>query len=173
MALTLADVRGRVETDFDDSTLQTILDAVVEDINRRYGEAASATETFRAWGAPEISLGRRASSITKITEIASRHSDPVVLSANDFRRSGDYRLVRLTNGDNPASCWGFEVSVEYVPEVDPALRDRVALDVIQVDVEFRALESEGVGDWDGSYADYQERREAVLAQVREGRSPVL
>lgn len=173
MALTLADVRGRVETDLDDVALQRILDAAVEDINRRHGEAASATETFRAWGAPEISLGRRASAITEVNEIRSRHDSSVTLSANDFRRSGDYRLVRLTNGDNPAPCWGFEVEVKYVPEVDPALRDRVALDVIQVDVEFRALESEGVGDWDGSYADYQERREAVLAQVREGRSPIL
>lgn len=173
MALTLSDVRARVETDLDDATVQRILDAAVEDVNRHAGDVASQTETFRAWGAPEISLRRRALDITEVTEIAHRHSDPVVLSPNDFRRSGDYRLARSLNGDNPASCWGFEVVVDYVPEVDPELRDRVTLDLIQIDVEFRALESEGVGDWDGSYGDYEERRKAVLAQVREGRSPLL
>lgn len=173
MALDLAAVRARVETDLDDATVQRILDAAVEDVNRRAGDAASQSETFRALGAREIALSRRAADITEVTEIAHRHGDPVTLSANDYRRSGDYRLVRTLNGDNPAGCWGFEVQVEYVPEVDAQLRDRVTLDVIQVDAEFRALESEGVGDWDGSYADYQERREAVLAQVREGRSPLL
>lgn len=173
MALTLADVRARVETDLDDSTLQRILDAAVEDVDRRAGDAASQSETFRALGAREIALSRRATDITEVTEIAHRHGDPVTLSDNDYRRSGDYRLARALNGDNSAPCWGFEVTVEYVPEVDPELRDRATLDVIQVDTEFRALESEGVGDWDGSYADHQQRREAVLAQIREGRSPVL
>lgn len=173
MALTLSDVRKRVETDLDDATLQAILDGAVEDVNRRAGDAASQSETFRAWGAPEISLGRRAAAITEVVEIRSRHESPVTLSANDFRRSGDYRLVRVLGGDNPASCWGFEVTVEYVPEIDASLRDRVTLDVVQVDVEFRALQSEGVGDWEGDYSDYADRREGLLAQVREGRSPVL
>lgn len=173
MALTLADVRGRVETDFDDDTLQRILDAAVEDVNRHAGDAASETETFRAFGAPEIALSRPASSVDKVTEIAHRHADPVVLAADDFRRSGKYRLVRLTTGTNPASTWGHEVEVEYTPEVDPALRDRVTLDVVQMDVEFRAYATEDEGDWGGSQVDHQARRDAKLAEIREGRSPVL
>lgn len=173
MALDLAAVRARVETDLDDPTLQRILDAAVEDVNRRAGDAPSQTEIFRAWGAPEISLRRRALSITAVTEIPSRHAAPVVLSPNDFRRSGAYRLVRSLGGDNPASCWGFEVKVEYLPELDSALRDRATLDLIQTDVEFRPFDSERVGDWEGSQDDYEDRREAVLSQIREGRSPVL
>lgn len=173
MALTLADVRARVETDLDDPTLQRILDAAVEDVNRRAGNPGSQTETFRALGAREIALSRRAVEITEVMEIPSRDGEPVVLSANDYRRSGDYRLVRMSGGDNSSGCWGFEVVVEYVPETDAKLRDRVTLDVIQMDVEFRALESEGVGDWDGSQSDHEDRRNAKLAEIREGRSPVL
>lgn len=173
MALTLADVRGRVETDFDDDALQRILDAAVEDVNRHAGDASTETETFRAFGAPGIALSRPATEITEITEIASRHADPVVLAADDFRRSGDYRLVRLTSGTNPAPCWGFEVVVDYVPDADPALRDRVTLDVVQMDVEFRAYGTEKEGDWSGSQADHDDRRTAKLAEIREGRSPLL
>lgn len=169
MALTIEAVRARVETDLDDPTLQKILDGCVQAVDRAAGKVASESETFRARGTREISLVRLSASITTVEERATIYADAVVLvEGTDFRKSGDYRLIRL-NGVR----WGDEVKVDYVPEVDPALRDSVTMDLCQMVVEFRALDKETVGDWAGEQKDYEKRRKALLATVREGRSPIL
>ena len=174
MALTIELVRARVETDLDDVTLQTILSANEETIDRSAGKAATEAETHFARGARFLALSRRSTSITSITERANLSTDPAVtLATDDWRKVGDYRILRISGGTNSRSTWGQEIVVTYVPEVDSNLRDRVTLDLCQVDVEFRALDLEKVGDWEGEQKDYKSRRRALLAQVREGRSPVL
>lgn len=174
MAITIARVRDRVETDLDDVTLQTILDGAVQAIERAAGKAATESETFKALGAQFVVPYRRRTSITSITERATIYTDPAVtLSSNDYRAVGDYQILRLSTGDNARSRWGQEVVVTYVPEVDADLRDSVTLDLCQMVVEFRALDREKVGDWEGEQKDYSKRRKALLATVREGRSSVL
>ena len=172
MSLTIADVRARVETDLDNETLQKILDAAVEDLERRCGRAASETEVYRASGRRSFSLLRRAVSISSVTERRCLGSEPVTLSADDYRRVG-YELIRIATGTNPAITWGHEVIVEYAPEVDSSLRDRVVLDVCQMDAEFRALANEKTGDWQGDYSDHEARRDSLFRQVQEGRSLVV
>lgn len=173
MALTISDLRARVETDFDDSTLQRILDAAEEEVVRHTGNGVAETETHLARGARSIALQRRSLSISTIVERRSLYSDAVTLDPNDYRMVGDYRLLRLTSGDNPASTWGTEVTITYAPEIDEAMRERVILDLCQLDVDFRSYETEGVGDWSGSQADYADRRLALLRQIHEGRSLVV
>ena len=175
MSINLAGVRLRVETDLDDVTLQLILDRAVQAIERSAGKASSETETFSdARGAQFIALVRRSTSITSITERATLSTDPAVtLSTDDWRMVGDYKILRLSTGTNSRSRWGREIVVAYVPEIDADLRDSVTLDLVQMIVEFRALDKEKVGDWSGEQTDYQKRRKALLATVREGRSPVL
>ncbi len=175
MSINLAGVKLRVETDLDDVTLQLILDAQVQSIERAAGKAASETETFSdARGAQFVALTRRSTSISSITERATLQTDPAVtLSTDDWRKVGDYRILRLATGTNARSRWGREIVVVYVPEIDADLRDSVTLDLVQMVVEFRALDSEKVGDHAGSQKDYTKRRKALLATVREGRSPVL
>lgn len=173
MGLTVGDARARVETDLDDDTLKRILDSAVAAIDRAAGKSTTETETFTASGAKEISMVRRVTSITQVDERRLRSTDAVTLSANDYRLVGNYRLFRLTDGDNGFSTWGQEVVVVFVPEIDQEIRDRVALDLVQMDVEFRALDKESVGDWEGEQKDYKSRRKALLRQVREGRSPVV
>jgi len=171
--MTLADVRARVETDLDNTTLQRIFDSAVAAVDRAAGKAGSEMQTFNAAGISEIPLNRPASAITSVDERRSRSSDAVTLAADDYRLIGDYVLFREASGTNPASTWGAQVDVTYAPDVDQEIRDRVALDIIQVDVEFRAQDSEAIGDVAMTQKDYKARRRALLAQVREGRSPVL
>jgi hypothetical protein len=64
------------------------------------------------------------------------------------------------------------VVVTYAPDIDEQQRDRIILDLCQMDVDFRSYETEGIGDWSGSQADYQARRFALLGQIHEGRSLV-
>lgn len=174
MALSVEDVRARVETDLDDATLLRILRGCEQDVDRSAGKAASQVDSFEALGARFVALHRRSASITSVTERASLYSDPAdTLAADDYRLVGSYKLLRLSSGTNARSRWGLEVVVTYVPEVDAELRDRVITDLCQMDVEFRALDSEEVGDWEGTQKDYKARRRELLKQVREGRSVVF
>lgn len=173
MSVTIQDLRARVETDLDDPTLQRILDAGVKAIERAAGSATEEVETRVCTNSAFIATTRPVVSVTSVEEYRRVRSDPVTLSANDYRLVGEYRLLRLTDGDNGAPWWGQQVTLTYIPEVDEEVRDRVTLDIAQVDIEFRAYEREKSGDWEGEQKEYKARRRALLRQVREGRSPIL
>lgn len=168
---TLAETRARVETDLDDATLQTIIDAETEALNRHAG-GDTETETQFASGLKTIVLKRKPAAITSIIERRCDTSEPVTLDATDWRPVGKYGLRRLFDGLNPSGFWGAEVVIEYAPEMDLQLRERVLFDLIQLSVEFRAFESEEVGDWSGDQVEYEKRRNGLLAQVREGRAVI-
>lgn len=173
MALTTDDVRARVETDLDEPTVQRILTAAEKAVTRAAGSADDQTATFLALGASQVSLPRRHSEIVSVKERASRHADQVTLASDDYREIGDYVLQRLANGTNGASYWGSEVEVVYTPEVDATLRERVVLDLCQLDIEFKAVDVEAVGDYKQEQKDFRARKRALLAEVREGRSSIL
>lgn len=173
MAVTVEDLRARTDTDLDDPTLQRILDAAVEAVNRAAGSPTEETEAQLARNSDWTSVLRPVSSITSIVERQRSSSDPVTLAADDYRLVGKYRIFRFTDGTNPARCWGDELLITYVPEADTATRDRVALDLSALSIEFRAYEREKSGDWDGEQKLWRQRHRALLAQVREGRSPIV
>ena len=173
MSVDIGDLRLRVETDLDDTVLQRILDAAVKAIARAAGNATTEAETHQAFGARFLALSRRSTAFTSVTERLRYSSDAVTLSANDYRKVGDYKLIRLADGDNPSSYWGSEVVVTYTPEVDENVRDRVALDLSQVDIEFRAYDREQSPDWEGEQKDWKARRRELLTHVKEGRSPIV
>ena len=172
MTVTVDDLRLRIETDLDDTTLERILDAAVESVERSAGKADSEVDTREAFAAPFVVLSRRKTAIVSITERRRFSSDEVTLSANDYREVGDYKLFRTSDGDNPSTGWGSEVVVTYTPEVDEDVRDRVTLDLCQVDIEFRAYDREESGDWEGEQKDYKARRRELFRQIREGQSPI-
>ena len=169
---TLSEVRARVETDLDDATLRTLIDGEIESLERAVGKETE-TETQYASGLTKIVLKRLPKSITSIKERVTLTADEVSLSTNDWRQTGLYGLFRVSDGDNSASRWGAEVVIEYVPELDTNLRDRIVFDLVQMAVEFRAFDEETAGDWKGLQKDYKQRRKAVLEQVTEGRGLIL
>lgn len=173
MSIDIDDLRARIGTDLDDTTLQRILDSAEKAIERAAGNATSEIETKEAFGAQFFTLDRRSTAFTSITERRRYSSDAVTLSANDYRKVGDYKLMRLADGDNPSNFWGSEVVITYTPEVDTDVRDRVALDLCQVDIEFRAYDREKSPDWEGEQKDWKARRRELLTHVKEGRSPII
>ena len=173
MSISLADLRARIETDLDDPTLQRIIDAAVKSIVRSAGNATEEVETKLAAGADWFTVSRLITTVTSIVERRRHSSSAVTLSSDDYRQVGSYRFLRLRDGANPALGWGAEVVITYVPEVDSDVRDRVTLDLCQVDLEFKAYESEKSGDWSGSQKDYVARRRELLSQIREGASPIV
>jgi hypothetical protein len=173
MALTLAAVKAAVETDLDDAIVKRLLDAAVSAVDRSAGKATTESETYDASGLEYLPLSRRHTAIGSIVERRRASSDPVTLSADDYREVGDYQLLRLASGTNPASIWGREVVITYTPEVDQEVRDRVAIDLVKVDLEFKVYDKEKVGDWEGDQKSWKSRRRELLTHVREGRSPIL
>ena len=173
MTVTVQAVRGRVETDLDDSTLQRMVNAAVKSVDRIAGKAASETLTFDALGNATIGFYRRVNSITTVTERRTARGTATTLAADDYRLVGAYKLLRLNDGTNAQSTWGKEVVITFVPEVDQDVRDRVAIDLVNMAVEFKALDREKVGDYEQEQKDYNRRRTALLREVNEGRSLVL
>lgn len=174
MALTTDDVRERIDTDLSETAVQRILTAAESSVERSAGNATAETEQMDASASARLTVSRRSTSITSVTERTRHSSDAVTLSANDYRKIGAITFLRLNSGDNPASFWGKEVTFVYVPEVDTELRERVTLDLCMLDIQLRAFDREEKGaDWEGEQKDHKARRRAVLAQIREGRALII
>ncbi len=174
MTITVADVREKVPNDLGETAVQRLIDSAVKAIARAAGNATAQVETADASGSKWFVLSRKSTAFTSITERRRHSSDAVTLSSDDYRKIGDYTLLRLTDGTNGASFWGKEVVVTYTPEVDTTVRDRVTLDLCMVDINFQAYDREKSGaDWEGEQKDYKGRRRELLRQVREGQSPIL
>ena len=172
--ITTADLNSRVENDLDEITLQRIIDANVQAINRGAGAAVAITEDRRPRNSQWVSIRRPAVTIDTVTERRRHSSAAVILAADDYRLVGKYRLLRLTDGTNGAAFWGHELLVTYTPEVDQDVRDRVTLDLSSVDIEFRAYDKEKSADWEGEQKKgWKSKRGELLRQVREGRSPIV
>ncbi len=175
MTITVADVREKVPNDLGETAVQRLIDSAVKAIARAAGNATSQVQKeVDASGSRRLVLHRRSTTFTSITERRRHSSDEVTLSSDDYRKIGDYTLLRLPDGTNGASFWGKEVVITYTPEVDTAVRDRVTLDLCMVDINFQAFDREKSGaDWEGEQKDYKGRRRELLRQVREGQSPIL
>ena len=173
MAISLATLRSRVETDLEDAVLQIVLDAAFEEI-AAYAGPKQSTEVKLSRGAQWIVLDRAIDAIQYVQEWRrSNSSGAVNLAIDDYRIVGITRLLRLTDGTNPAPCWGDEVQITYRPLVLDSLRDRVALSLCLLDIEFSAYDEQESGDWAGDQKDFTERRRSVLAQLNEHRSPII
>jgi hypothetical protein len=174
MSVTVDDVREDTPNDRTDAALQRILDANLEAIDRSAGKADVATQAGDASGSEWFFLDRLSTSITTVTERRRHTSDAVTLSADDFRKVGDRKFLRLTDGTNPASFWGKEVVFTYVPEVDADMRDLVTLQLCKMDLAFQAFDREKSGaDWEGEQKDYKSRRRGLFRQIREGLAPII
>ncbi len=174
MSVTVDDVRAQVPNDRTDADLQRMLDANVEAIDRSAGKTGSETQADDASGSEWFVLNRLSTSITSVTERQRHSDDAVTLSTDDWRKVGDRKFLRLTDGTNPASFWGKEVIFTYVPEIDADMRDLVTLELCEMDLNFQAFDREKSGaDWEGEQKDYRKRRNGLFRQIREGLSPII
>lgn len=166
MILTVADLRTFVTSALPDAALQTLLDAAEAAIVGVAGATGEVTE-YVAGGYSRIVVGRQIGTLTSITE------DDVLLAATDYRGSG-YVLTRLDDAGNPRP-WGTAVTVVYTPADDTAERQRVQLELVKLDLNYRpGLIAQSVEGFAEQYAaTYEQSRADILDTLSPGSGMVV
>jgi len=163
VTLTVTDLREHVETPLGDDALERLLDAAYESIEEVAGPAASVREVLTPGPGDLLMLSRSAESVTTLIEIDTE------LETDDFELIGRQMVRRLNTGTNPASCWRGRVDVTYAPGSDDASRDRVAIELVKLDLDNApGIASETLGDHSKTYAQgksYAETRADLLASL--------
>lgn len=176
----LTELKGRIPaTSLGDEALQSLLDAALEAIVARFGSINDEAVEQRRPTGPLIRLSQRAQQIISVSEQTSVGwtfggwgGTTVDLDVLDYQlRPGGSILERLATGPNPARRWRGRVEVHYWPVDDGAERDRVAVDLVKLDLAYApGLVEQTIGTWTERYArqdtPYQAEREAILASLR-------
>lgn len=170
--LSVPELREHVETDLPDSAVQALIDDADAEIVRRYGphrDAANPLSIRLMGGHKFLFLTRPIETVDSITETAG--GVETELAADDYRVWYEgFALQRRSDGTNVASVWGEEVVIAYVPQDDTAIRQRVAIDLVRLAVQYQALRNERVGDYNAAHVDYREERELLLAAIQDPRA---
>jgi hypothetical protein len=155
-----------------DAALSTLLDAAEQAIVGRYGASGNVTEIHDDGGGLYIFLGRRAASITSVTETFGDilGTADTVLASGDWILSNDgYSLKRLLTGTHPAGAWAPRVTVVYAAFDDTADRKRVQMELVKLDLNMtpgaRSITVGAVSASSGGPTDYPAEREAILASL--------
>jgi hypothetical protein len=165
MTLSVDDLRLMHTSALTDAALQVYLDAAYQAIDAYAGVTGDAQDLLTPSG-PLLMLSRRAESIVSIIE------NDITLAADDYElRSSGQMLRRLNTGTNPRSAWWGWVDITYTPYLDDADRDRVAVGLIKLDINYSpGLTAQEIGDWSEQYArndlfNYETERAAILASL--------
>jgi hypothetical protein len=167
MTLSVEDLREHVSTTLGDDALQRLLDAAYETLDDYLGAIdgdydATQTEFLRSSG-DLLRLSRRAMAIDAVVE------GTTTLGDDDYRLSpSGSLLIRLGDGTNPRNCWYGRVEVRYIPLVDGAERDRVAIALVKLDLNHNpGSVQETIGSWSEQQSQgsesYATERSAILA----------
>ena len=171
MTLDVDGLRLHIVTGLDDEALTLKLAAAYEAIDEYLGtDTGSYSELLRQPSGDLLMLSRRASAITSITEGVNE------LAADDYELRASGQMVRrLYTGTYPANRWLGRVDVTYVPLADDNERDRVAIALVQLDLNFNpGLVAERVGDHAETYSapqadvGYQQQRAQILSSLGQG-----
>lgn len=158
-----------VESDLADADLHKFaLGAVQEIAARGYGPQTGIVTHVDGWGQRYISLDPPAASVTTVTE------EGTTLSADDdgYRlRSGGLLLERLSAGFS--AYWSGRVVITYDALAADDRYDRVVVDLVKLALEYSGLAArrdgdygeESVGARSGGTHNYQDEREAIIAEL--------
>ena len=168
--LTVTKFKEHFETDLATDALQRHLDEAEAAIIKLFGAHADAiTEWFEDTNGRFIFPGRPVSSITSIVETVG--TTDTTLSSDDYEIQGDGRRVRrLIDGTNGQTIWSDTVKLIYVPVDDTKERDMVQLDLVKLEIQFKGLDTEKIGDWSGSLKEYETQRREALRRLSRGLS---
>ena len=159
--LTVSELRKYVTTALEDSALQGLLTAAYEAIDPRL-PSGPQTELLTT-DATVLVLSYPAASITSIEDCGA------TLDVTDYQRISPTMLRRLDTGTNPDRLWR-QPLIEYVTVPSDAERDRMAIALVQLDLNFKpGLASFRIGEYQESFAGaggsgmgYAADREAIL-----------
>ena len=168
---TLSRVQERIETDLTGTELQSMIDEVEAEIERRFGVQGSII-VFQDGDRKYLSLIRESGTITSIKEILG--TTETTLETNDYRiLDGGRTLERLGTGTNGRLLWEKLVKVTYVPASKAEEREEVVIQVVQLGVEYKGLRSEKSGDYTVSFADYKAERDTLIGALTPRRGMVM
>src|SRR5690348_11076314 len=112
-------------------------------------------------------LALRASALVSVVEQVN--ATDTTLATDDYQLVGDQTLRRLRTGTNPYHCWRGRVAVTYTPLDDDENRDRVALALVEQDLNQNpGLTGQRLGEWQESFApdsSYHADRAAIIASL--------
>ena len=158
--VTVARARAHIQTDLDDTTLQTIIDDEESELVRRcgaHGDGVTAvTETIAGTNGGALFLSRPFVSITSITANGS-----TIPATYYTAYAGQGQLALLSDG-----AWSAPVVVTYVPADDRARRRMVIVELVRVALEQTAMKSESVGgEYSYSAPDWEAKRAALYRRL--------
>lgn len=184
MSMTPAMVKEHIETDLGTDAIQRLIDDADDEIIRRFGADSSVTEQhilepphgYGDYVALPPTIGRRRiwtkqkiASVTSLKEGPTLDSSDLTTLTQDAATNG-YRLVAGNAAvERIGTDFARRVQITYVPQTDVKRRNRVTVDLVRLAIQYNALDSERVGDWQGSYTDYQKERESILSTLSNGR----
>jgi hypothetical protein len=181
-------VKLRVPTDLPDSELTSMITAITEELDGRFGATGVTVVTIgdlkdpasRQWRNLRLIRPADTAQAITITELApgntGNSADEAVLDPADFRvLDGGRTLQRLSGGPNSRQFWAPLVEVAYTPQGFAAARDEVVIKLIALDLSYRGLlRSERAGDYQFTLSgDVNADREAILQALEDRRGMVM
>lgn len=157
--LTVEELREHVTSVLGDDALQLLLDSAYQAIAAHMGgegDYGVVDEMVTVHGSL-LPLSRRVGSITSVVECGA------TLTTDDYElRSSRMMLRRLR-----APAWRGRVDITYIPEDDAAERDRIAVELVKLDLNHvPGVTAETVGSWSQQMAQgdrtYAAERAAIL-----------
>ncbi len=163
--LTLGEARAQIETDLNDTALQTLIDDAEAEITERVGAIDSQVDIIREDSVKLLFLSRKVKTMTSIVEEVGTVS--TTLATNDYVLRENNRVYeRLSTGTNPRRYWAPLVTVSYVPQDDTKRRKQVAIDLVKLAIAYNALSSYRAGDYSESAKNYRDERDDIIDRLR-------
>lgn len=172
-------VKARTGSDLSDSELQDMIDAIVSEMDARFGPDGQISielgDPTDPWSRElrTLRLLRPLDTAQAVTIVERFPADSglagndITLDATDYRvLHGGRTLQRLTGGTNGRAYWAPMVSVTYTPIGMTAARDEATIKLIQLDLSYRGLmKSERAGDYQWAAAqgaNFADERESIF-----------
>jgi hypothetical protein len=155
------DVRVLINTSLSNDDLQAVIDRVESEITTRIGApqndggTVQLVKTLRGEG-EYLFLPTEIMSILSIVE------DGTALASTDYRTWSGGVIERLPYGGH----WGDVCVVTYKPADDRERRIAAAIDLVRLDLNRTAMQSESVaGEYSYSAVDWEKERRRILRRV--------
>jgi hypothetical protein len=166
--LTVEELREHVGAGPTDDVLERLLEAATQALDLRFGPEPAYDEETSERVPPYRSLvylSRRAQSVSDVQE------DGASLDAAAYELQQSGRALRRLDADGEPIFWGARVDVTYAPYPDGAERDRVCIQLVNLELDYApGLTGSTVGPWTEQHPagdeSYRKMRESILRSYR-------
>jgi hypothetical protein len=166
VALSVEQVRERVEARLSDEALGSLLADTYASIARELGPEGPLTEVLTGDAEDVLLLSRQPESIESVIE------NGIGLDEGDYALRG-LLLLRLSTGPHPAQRWRGRPEITYTVLSDASERDRLAIALVKLELNTHpGVTSIKLGQFSETYAQgdntYARERAAIFASYHGG-----